>query len=155
MKYARALLATALVALQSGQGAARGRPPIIAAGRTFACNPIAVWDGDGPIWCSQGPRLRLLNIAAREIDNSCRPGHPCPRASGIAARDRLVALLGGATGSMKDGHVKVHGPQLICRSAGPDRYLRTLASCRSPAGDLGAALISSGAARPWQPHSGN
>jgi endonuclease YncB( thermonuclease family) len=40
---------------------------IIAAGATFACTPIAVWDGDGPVWCAEGPRIRLHGIAAREV----------------------------------------------------------------------------------------
>lgn len=59
----------------------------------FVCTPIAVWDGDGPIWCEEGPKIRISSIAAREIDGSCRPGHPCPRPSGEAARDALVELL--------------------------------------------------------------
>lgn len=42
------------------------------AGVSFSCTPIAVWDGDGPIWCAEGPRIRLAGVAAREIDGSCR-----------------------------------------------------------------------------------
>ncbi len=50
---------------------AAGRPaatPIVARGDGFACTPVRVWDGDGPIWCSEGPRVRLAGIAAREMD---------------------------------------------------------------------------------------
>lgn len=38
--------------------------PLILAGETFACTPTHVWDGDGPIWCEEGPRLRLAGIAS-------------------------------------------------------------------------------------------
>jgi hypothetical protein len=42
--------------------------------------------GDGPIWCAEGPKIRLSGIAAREIDESCRPGHHAP-GLGRAARE--------------------------------------------------------------------
>jgi endonuclease YncB( thermonuclease family) len=44
---------------------------IVPAGQTFQCTPTRVWDGDGPIWCGEGPRIRLSGIAAREMDGSC------------------------------------------------------------------------------------
>lgn len=43
---------------------------VIAAGQTFTCTPTRVWDGDGPVWCAEGPRLRIAGIAAREMDGS-------------------------------------------------------------------------------------
>ena len=67
---------------------------VVPAGQLFDCTPTAVWDGDGPIWCAEGAHIRLSGIAAREMDGTCRPGHPCPAAGPIAARDHLVALLG-------------------------------------------------------------
>ena len=54
-------------------------PAKVPEGSTFACTATAVWDGDGPIWCEEGPRIRLRGIAAREIDGTCRPGHPLSR----------------------------------------------------------------------------
>src|SRR3546814_17073356 len=78
--------------------------------QTFACTPTRVWDGDGPIWCREGAHVRLAGIAAREIDNSCRPGQPCPRARGPAARAALVRLLGGPRGQTSTGHTHVAGP---------------------------------------------
>jgi hypothetical protein len=84
---------------------------VVQGGQSFTCTPIRVWDGDGPIWCREGPRIRLAGIAAREIDGSCRTGHPCPRASGIVARDTLVRLLGGAKGRSATGHILVTGPR--------------------------------------------
>ena len=123
---------------------------IIAAGLLFACTPVAVWDGDGPIWCREGARVRLADVATRELDGTCRRGHPCPKASGIAARDALVTLLGGELGRTRDGHVQVAGPMLRCRSRGPDRYDRTVARCALPGGrDLARALVRRGVAKRW------
>lgn len=87
--------------------------PIVSAGASFTCTPTAVWDGDGPIWCAEGPRIRIAGVAAREMDGSCRPNHPCPSVSGIDARDRLVALLGGPRGKLSTGHVKVRSGQRL------------------------------------------
>jgi endonuclease YncB( thermonuclease family) len=49
---------------------------IIPAGQAFTCTPTHVWDGDGPVWCSEGPRIRLSGIAAREIDGTAGKASP-------------------------------------------------------------------------------
>ncbi|WP_082545415.1 MULTISPECIES: thermonuclease family protein [unclassified Sphingomonas] len=123
----------------------------VPAGQAFICTPIRVWDGDGPVWCREGPRIRLGGIAAREIDGSCRRGQPCPRASGIAARDALVRLLGGARGKSGTGHTLVTGPTLQCRSTGNAKGDRTGAWCSAPGiGDLSCAMIATGTVLRWQ-----
>jgi endonuclease YncB( thermonuclease family) len=123
---------------------------IVAAGVTFTCTPTAVWDGDGPIWCAEGPKIRLAGIAAREIDGSCKPGHPCPLASAEAARDRLVSLLGGRKGRLGTGHVRVSAAPLQCRSEGGAAGSRTAAWCVTSSGvDLSCAMVGSGAAVRW------
>lgn len=123
---------------------------IVAAGSSFACTPIAVWDGDGPIWCAEGPKIRLAGIAAREIDESCKTGHPCPTTSGVAARDRLAGLLGGSRGILGTGHVSVRARALRCVSEGSARGDRTAAWCTTAGGvDLNCAMVSSGAALRW------
>lgn len=117
----------------------------------FTCTLTKVWDGDGPVWCAEGPRIRLAAIAARELDGSCRRGQPCPAASGVAARDRLVRLLGGARGTTRDGHVLVAGAPLRCRPVGPDDYRRMVAWCSAPRiGDLSCALVVAGVAVRWR-----
>jgi endonuclease YncB( thermonuclease family) len=124
--------------------------PVIAAGQTFSCTPTHVWDGDGPIWCAEGPRVRLAGIAAREMDGSCRPGHPCPDASAVQARDHLVTLLGGARGVAPTGHVLVSGPRLTCRSDGGAGGDRTAAWCSPPRGtSLNCRMVASGTAARW------
>ncbi len=99
------------------------------AGERFDCTPIKVYDGDGPIWCAEGPRVRLAGIAAREMDGTCRPGHPCPAASAEASRDHLAALVGRPTGRSEQGHILVEGPTLSCVSNGAAGGKRTGAWC--------------------------
>ena len=124
--------------------------PIVAAGETFRCTPIAVWDGDGPIWCAEGPKIRISGVAARELDERCRPGHPCPAVGGADARDRLVRLFGGALGTLPTGHIKVRATAMTCRSGGSGNGGRTTASCVSPVfGDLSCAVVRAGGAVRW------
>lgn len=123
---------------------------IVPAGQTFDCTPTAVWDGDGPIWCAEGPHIRISGIATREMDGTCRPGHPCPAADPIAAREHLVGLLGNRGGVRPTGHVIVLGPVMRCRSAGSAGGNRTAAFCSSPrSGDISCAMVRDGYAAKW------
>ena len=132
-------------------GASFGEDGAVAAqGSVFDCTPTKVWDGDGPIHCAEGPRIRLSGIAAREADGSCRPGHPCPEASAEAARDALVALVGRPLSVAGTGHTIVEGPVLRCTSEGSAGGKRTAAWCVSPtAGDLSCAMVASGTVARW------
>jgi len=122
----------------------------VPAGQSFDCTPTAVWDGDGPIWCAEGPHIRLSGIAAREMDGTCRRGHPCPAADPIAARDHLVSLLGARGGVRPTGHIVVKGPTMRCRSAGGAGGNRTAAFCTSPrSGDISCAMVRDGFAAKW------
>ncbi len=123
---------------------------IVASGQTFTCTPTHVWDGDGPVWCAEGPHLRIAGIAAREMDGTCRTNQPCPAASAIEARDALIQLMGGARGTISTGHVVVRGPRLTCRSEGGAGGNRTAAWCRLPSGtDLSCAMINTGTVLRW------
>jgi endonuclease YncB( thermonuclease family) len=123
---------------------------VVPAGETFSCTPTHVWDGDGPIWCAEGPRIRLSGIAAREMDDTCRPNQPCPSASALEARDTLVALVGEPIGRGPSGHILVRGPMMRCVSAGSGGGNRTAAWCVSPrGGDLSCAMVASGTAVRW------
>ena len=81
----------------------------------------------------------------------CRPNQPCPGMGGIGARDVLVEVLGGATGKLPTGHVRVAGPRLKCRSDGSAGGSRTAAWCTSFAtGDLACNLLRRGSVVRWQ-----
>lgn len=130
---------------------------IVPAGQAFTCTPTRVWDGDGPIWCAEGPHVRLSGIAAREMDGTCNASQPCPSASATEARDALVRLLGKTRGRSPEGHVLLEGPTLDCISDGGAGGKRTAAWCRSPVhGDISCAMVRGGWtlrwARYWRGH---
>jgi endonuclease YncB( thermonuclease family) len=147
----KVVLAAALPLLLTGLPfAAAARTPVVPDGRTFVCTPTAVWDGDGPIWCAEGPRVRIAGIAAREIDGTCRSNQPCPPVGGVEARDRLVTLFGGPRGRLESGHIVVHSARMTCVSDGSAGGSRTAAWCTSPAfGDLSCAALRAGGAIKW------
>lgn len=131
---------------------------VVPSGTTFACTPTSVWDGDGPVWCAEGPCLRLSGIAARESDGTCRSNQPCSRATAEEAKAALVSLLGRRTGTSREGHALVSGPTLTCRSVGGAGGSRTAASCVSPrVGDLSCAMVATRTVlvwpRYWRRHS--
>lgn len=128
---------------------------IVPAGEAFTCTPQAVWDGDGPIWCEEGPRIRLSGVAAREMDGTCSAGHPCPAAGAIEARDALVNLVGEPVGTGAHRHVLVRGPAMRCLSEGGAGGDRTAAWCMSPrGGDINCAMVKGGWAARWDRYWG-
>lgn len=123
---------------------------IVAAGETFTCTPTQVWDGDGPIWCAEGPHVRIAGIAAREMDETCRDNQPCPAAGALEARGALVSLFGGPRGTNSTGHVIVAGRTMVCRSEGSAGGTRTAAWCTLPSGqDLSCAMVATGTVLKW------
>lgn len=129
---------------------------IVASGQTFTCTPVRVWDGDGPVWCKEGPRVGISGIAAREMDGTCNANQPCPKSSAIAARDALVNLLGGPRGMVPTGHVVVSGGTMRCISTGSAGGSRTGAWCTLPSGaDLSCAMVATGTVLKWDRYWGN
>lgn len=101
----------------------------------FTCTATRVHDGDGPIWCAEGPKIRLTAIAARELDETCQAGHPCPDASGASAQRELARLAAGQV--------------LSCERTGTS-YGRVTAWCwRHDGIELNCAMVRSGTALPW------
>lgn len=68
---------------------------VVAAGQSFDCTPTRVWDGDGPIWCAEGPRIRLSgrrrvrSIVAAAMTNRALP---CHRLAGYSASMTISPL---------------------------------------------------------------
>lgn len=103
---------------------------------TFRCTVTGVHDGDGPIYCAEGPKIRLQAIAARETDETCRPGHPCPAASGAAATAALRRLALGKV--------------LRCEATGTS-YSRVTAWCSTAKGvELNCAMVRGGTVAYWR-----
>ena len=122
----------------------------------FTCTPTQVWAGDGPIWCAEGPKVKLQGIAVQEFDGTCRPRRKCPSVSAVQSRDYLVGLLGGAKGNATTGHIRVDGPKLDCISQGFNPANgKTVAFCRTASiGDLSCAMIRSDQAAVLFRHNG-
>lgn len=100
----------------------------------FSCQVSSITDGD-TLRCVDGTRVRLHAVAARESDESCRSGHPCPSASGAAATAKLAELAGGQV--------------LRCDRTGTS-YERVVAICRNEADvEINCAMIESGTALVW------
>ena len=159
----RALLLSALLAALAfpaygGDTAPQSHVHVVEPGERFSCTPTHVWDGDGPIWCEEGVRIRLSGINAREMDEpSCKPDFPCVNVSGVEARDALVSLIGEPTGEVSThGHILVTGPTMNCLSTGSASGNRTGAFCTSPkSGDLSCAMVEGGWTGKWAKYWGD
>ncbi|WEK57324.1 MAG: nuclease [Candidatus Brevundimonas phytovorans] len=111
-------------------------PPLTAvrADADLSCRVAAVHDGD-TLRCQDGARIRLHAVAARETDETCAPGHPCPAASAAAATRALKRLT--------------EGRDLACRTTGRS-YDRVTAICWTPDGtEVNCAMIRSGTTVVW------
>lgn len=113
-----------------------------ASAQTFSCTVTKVHDGDGPIWCAERAadgkpiKIRLTAVAARELDGTCSPGHPCPSASAQEAQQALWRLA--------------QGQKLTCEATGTS-YSRVTAWCWRPDGvELNCAMVRSGTALRWE-----
>ncbi len=110
------------------------RPSSLPSASSFECQVSSITDGD-TLRCSDGTRVRLHAVAARESDETCRPGHPCPSASGAAATAMLRQLASGQT--------------IQCEQTGTT-YNRVAAICRNEADtEINCAMVNSGTALIW------
>lgn len=155
MTYGKIIIALALTlsacnAESTAQTVADTQPVVVVTkGEVFTCTPVSVYDGDGPVWCAEGPRLRLAGIAAREMNETCRANQPCPKASAVAARDKLVEILGGAKGKRRS-NIIVSGAPMQCVSSGNAVGTRTGAWCTLADGrDLSCEMVKSGTVLVW------
>lgn len=88
---------------------------------------VSVHDGD--TLTLRGEKIRLLDIDAPELRQTCRidrKPYPC----GERSRDALIALIGGRP--------------VTCAAAKRDRYRRLLGACRAGGVDLNLAQIETG-----------
>jgi endonuclease YncB( thermonuclease family) len=107
----------------------------------FACTVASVTDGDA-LRCTDGTRVRIAGINAREKDGTCNVGAPCPSASAEQATSVLSALAAGRV--------------LQCQANGTT-YDRIAAFCRTADGvDVSCAMMASGTVarsdRYWRGH---
>ncbi|WP_152997853.1 thermonuclease family protein [Sphingomonas sp. WG] len=106
----------------------------------FTCTVTRVHDGDGPLWCAEGPKVRIAGVQAPDFASAtpCRQGRAEYVCSDVRARasQRTVSAL-------------VLRRRLTCQALEPS-YNRIVARCRLPDGrDLACAITASGAATRW------
>lgn len=109
-------------------------------GSAFTCTVTRVHDGDGPLWCAEGPKIRIAGIQAPDFESAtpCREGR-----AGYVCDDRA------ARASQRTVSALVLGKRLTCISLEPS-YSRIVARCRLPDGrDLSCAVLAAGAATRW------
>jgi len=109
----------------------------------FVCEVVKVHDGDGPLWCRSGQKVRVAGIQAPdfEIAEPCR--RPAARratyACDNAAAERSLQIVSRLTLSQR----------LVCQPVGTS-YKRVVALCTLPDGrSLSCATIAAGAAVRW------
>lgn len=101
----------------------------------FSCEVAYVNDGD-TFRCEDGTRVRLHAVAARESDETCSLGHPCPQASAASATTVLRSL--------------VSGRMLSCEKTGTS-YNRVTAICWTPSDqEVNCAMVRSGTTVVWE-----
>ena len=106
----------------------------VASADSFTCSVASITDGD-TLRCFDGTRIRLHAVAARERDETCSVGHPCPAASAASATAKLSEL---ASGQM-----------LQCQKTGTS-YERVTAICTNEAKvEINCAMVQSGTAVIW------
>ncbi len=110
---------------------------------SFNCDVIKVHDGDGPLWCRSGEKIRVAGIQAPDFENA----EPCRRPDGRRANytcddraaERAQRIMSGLT----------MGKRLSCQPTGKS-YSRIVARCTLPDGrSLSCAAIAGGAAVRW------
>lgn len=112
----------------------------VTSGQAFACDVIRVHDGDGPLTCASGIKVRIAGVQSPDFESAepCRvgkPGYVCDDARARAAQ-RVTASL-------------ALGKQLHCTAV--DRsWNRVVARCRLPDNrSLTCAVIARGGGRRW------
>ncbi len=109
----------------------------------FTCDVVRVHDGDGPLWCRSGEKVRVVGIQAPDFESA----EPCRRPD--ARRDNSTCDDRAAARSQRIVSVLVVGKRLTCQPTGMS-YSRIVARCTLPDGrSLSCAAIAAGAAVRW------
>lgn len=109
----------------------------------LVCEVVRVHDGDGPLWCRSGVKIRIAGVQAPDFARAAPCRRPAAQRRAYVCDDRaarrsrlLVARL-------------TLGKRLVCQPV--DRsYGRVVARCTLPDGrSLSCAAIAAGAAVRW------
>ena len=107
------------------------------------CDVVRVHDGDGPLWCRSGVKIRIAGVQAPDFERAA----PCRRPA--ALRRAYVCDDRAARRSQQIVARLTLGKRLVCQPV--DRsYKRVVARCTLPDGrSLSCAAVAAGAAIRW------
>lgn len=109
----------------------------------FTCDVIRVHDGDGPLWCRSGEKVRVAGIQAPDFESAEPCRRPYARRGNYTCDDRAAARSQRIVSGL------VMGKRLTCQPTGKS-YSRIVARCTLPDGrSLSCAAIAAGAAVRW------
>lgn len=110
---------------------------------SFTCDVVRVHDGDGPLWCRSGQKVRVAGIQAPDFKSAEPCRRPAARRAAYTCDDRAAAR------SQRIVERLVLHRRLQCQPVGIS-YSRVVARCTLPDGrSLSCAAIAAGAAARW------
>ena len=122
---------------------AEGMILFVAAAAAFPCVVVRVHDGDGPLWCRSGQKIRVAGIQAPDFESAEPCRRPAARRVAYTCDDRAAA------GAQRIVSRLTLGKRLTCQPQGKS-YSRIVARCTLPDGrSLSCAAIAAGAAVRW------
>lgn len=111
-------------------------PPLV-------CHVVRVHDGDGPLWCRSGLKIRVAGIQAPDFESAGPCRRPAARRAAYTCDDRAAARSQRIVSNL------ILGKRLACQPTG-ESYSRIVARCTLPDGrSLSCAAIAAGAAIRW------
>ena len=110
----------------------------------FTCTVVRVHDGDGPLWCANGLKVRIAGVQAPDYENA----EPCRRSD--ASPTNYTCDDAAAARSRRLVERIVLNRKLTCQPVGRS-YARVVARCTLADGrSLSCAVIAAGAATRWE-----
>ena len=110
----------------------------------FTCDVVRIHDGDGPLWCRSGEKVRVAGIQAPDFQSAEPCRRPVARRAAYTCDDRAAARSQRIVSSL------VMSKRLTCQPMGKS-YSRIVARCTLPDGrSLSCAAIAAGAAVRWE-----
>ncbi|MEH3103719.1 MAG: hypothetical protein PGN12_07410 [Sphingomonas phyllosphaerae] len=111
-------------------------PPLV-------CHVVRVHDGDGPLWCRSGVKIRVAGVQAPDFESAAPCRRPASQRRSYVCDDRA------AKRGRRIMERLTLGKRLSCQPVGTS-YKRVVARCTLPDGQsLSCAALASGAATRW------
>lgn len=111
-------------------------PPLV-------CQVVRVHDGDGPLWCRSGVKIRVAGVQAPDFESAAPCRRPASRRRTYVCDDRA------AKRSRQIMERLTLGKRLACQPMATS-YKRVVARCTLPDGrSLSCAAVAAGAAVRW------